>query len=209
MESRLHSQAILGMTMYYIIQLVGIQGKGFTTMTLAVVNGANSVKPILNIAEPPIESSAKKQLDVKLIPLFIPINGQRLASTRKDSYLYQIESEKILNCWNTITKGLEIVHEFSIGDMSLPKVLNDLLSGDLLLWMGFLDGKYCGFVTVRKDTNIDANNYLSIVHLFIKHGTDKDAFLNGLNDLKKFAKEQGCHKMRFWTLRKGWERKLI
>lgn len=155
------------------------------------------------------ESSVKQEVDFKLMPLFTPINGVRLANSRHDPYQYKIEADKILNCWNTISKGLEIVHEFSNGDMSLPKVLNDLLAGDLLLWMGFADGKYCGFVTVRKDININANNYLSIVHLYIKQGTDKQIFLNGMDNLKPFAKEQGCHKMRFWTLRKGWERKLI
>jgi len=147
--------------------------------------------------------------EFKLIPLFKPINGQRLASTKHNAYLYQVESEKILNCWQTITKGIEIVHEFTNGDMSLAKILNDLLSGDLLLWMGFLDGKYCGFITVRKDINVDATNFLSMVHLFIKPGINKETFLQGLDDIKKFAKEQGCQKMRFWTLRKGWERRLV
>ena len=178
-------------------------------MTLQVVNGESSVKSVMRKVELSIEELAKQEVDFKLIPLFKPINGQKLASTRHDAYLYKIESEKILNCWTTIIKGVEIVNEFSIGDMSLAKVLNDLLSGELLLWMGFADGKYCGFVTVRKDTNIGANTFLSIVHLFIKPGTDRDLFLKGLEDVKKFAKEQGCQKMRFWTLRKGWERRLI
>lgn len=170
-------------------------------MTQAVANGESSAK----IAGNPV----KQELDFKLIPLFKPINGQKLAGTKNDPYLYRIESEKILNCWGTITTGLEVVHEFTNGDMSLPQVLNDLLSGDLLLWMGFLDGHYCGFVTVRKDMNIQSTNFLSVVHLFIKPGTDKHTFLNGLDNLKKFAKEQGCQKMRFWSTRKGWETRLI
>ena len=145
----------------------------------------------------------------QLIPLFKPINGQRLASTKNNPQQYHIELEKVLNCWGTITKGVEIVNEFANGDMSKAKVLNDLLAGDLLLWMGFLDGVYCGFITVRKDTNIDAKTFLSIVHLFIKPGTSKETFLNGLGALKKFAKEQGCQIMRFWVLRKGWEKRLI
>ncbi len=164
------------------------------------------IQALLGIAENRIKEDAH---DFRWIPLFKPINGQRLASTKNNAYLYHIESEKILNCWQTITKGVEIVHEFTNGDMSLAKVLNDLLSGDLLLWMGFMDGKYCGFVTVRKDTNVNALTFLSMVHLFIKPGTNKEIFLNGLDEIKKFAKEQGCQKMRFWTLRKGWEKRLV
>lgn len=155
------------------------------------------------------KSDKEVKQDFKLIPLFKPINGNRLSAVRNNPVQYQIESEKILNCWATITKGLEITHEYSNGDMSLAKVLNELLSGDLLLWLGFLDGKYCGFITVRKDINIQALTYLSIVHLFIKPGIESNIFLNGLEEIKEFAKEQNCQKLRFWTLRKGWERKLI
>lgn len=154
----------------------------------------------------PIE---EKREDFKLIPLFSPINGARLAATKNNPILYKAESEKILNCWDTITKGLESVIEFTTGDMSLAKILNELLSGELLLWLGFVDGKYRGFVTVRKDMNINARNFLSIIHLFIKPDTDKEIFLNGLSNLKQFAKEQGCQAIRFWSLRDGWKRKLI
>lgn len=155
------------------------------------------------------ENSVKKEVDFKLMPLFEVFNGNSLINARNDPHLYKIEREKILDCWTVLSKGLEIVHEYSNGDMSLPKVFKDLLGGTLLLWLGFVNGKYCGFVTVRKDVNIQAVNYLSIVHLYIKPGTDKDIFINGLSSLKQFGKEQGCDKMRFWTLRKGWERKLI
>ena len=176
-------------------------------MIQLVANGENLDKPIEDNGRGIVEE--KKANDFKLIPLFKPLDPSRLMASKCNPLQYEIEVKKILNCWEHITKDIENIHDFTNGDMSLTNVLNDLIAGNLLLWMGFVDGKYCGFVTTRKDMNYDAHTILSIIHLFIKPGTDKQIFLNGLSELKEFAKNQKCNKLRFWTLRKGWERKLI
>ena len=118
----------------------------------------------------------------------------------------------LLNVWPTIIKDIEQVLIFSTGDSTLEKIFNELCSGQLLLWIGFQQDKYCGFLTTRtyetpfKDKKARS---LWIPHLFIKKGFDKEVFLQGFEMIKKFGIKHKCDTLRFWSKRdKAFSRRM-
>ena len=129
-------------------------------------------------------------------------------------FMWDTENNKpnvkgIMNFLPEMTDGIESVLNKNIGDMSFQVIINEILQGKLLLWVGFLKGKYIGFVTTRIDDNIGAKRYLSVIHLFIKKGESKEIFENGFAQLRAFGEKTNCDEMRMWTIRDGWERRLI
>ena len=132
----------------------------------------------------------KKTKDFKLIPLYDPA--------------------AVLKNWKFLSEGLEIVLNYTKGDSSEAKIVNEILTGQLLLWIGFYDNIYCGFVTTQIEVIPNAQDkYLNIKQLFIKQGMDKEVFFGGFTLLKEFATKWQCNKLRFWTMRRGWEKKLL
>lgn len=107
----------------------------------------------------------------------------------------------VINTWGQISDGVDEVLKYTNGDSSRAKILNEILSGNVLLWVGYSDGEYCGYVTTRIDDIPTCYKCLSIVHLYVKDGKWKEIMLEGLNKLGDFAKSQGCTKFRMWTLR--------
>ena len=175
-------------------------------MIQLVANGVNLDKPIGDNGRGIVEE--KKVPDFKLIPLFKPLDPSRLMASKCNPLQYEIEVKKILNCWQHITEGLEAVGEYTKEDMSLSETLNNILSGNLLLWMGFIDGKYSGFVTTRIDRNPDSTTWLSLIQCYIKPGSDTRLLFYSIEQLKEFAKKYKCDKIRLWSKRKGWGHKL-
>lgn len=174
-------------------------------MIQLVANGENLDKSIEDNGRGIVE---EKKPDFKLIPLFKPLDPSKLMANKCNPFQYEIEVKKILNCWQYIVEGLEIIGEQTKEDMSLAETLNNILSGDLLLWMGFIDGIYKGFVTTRIDKNPDSTTWLSLIQCYIKPGADKDFYAWGIEEMKIFAIKNKCQKMRIWTNRKAYERKL-
>lgn len=110
----------------------------------------------------------------------------------------------LLNVWPTIIKDVEQVLIFTTGDSTLEKIFNELCSGLLLLWIGFQQNKYCGFLTTRiyeTPFKKEKERSLWITHTFIKKGFDKNIFLEGFNIIKEFGIKQKCHTIRFWSKR--------
>lgn len=175
-------------------------------MIQLVANGENLDKSIEGNGRGIVEE--KKEIDFKLIPLFKPLNPVQLINAKCNPLQYEIEVKKILNCWQHIVEGFEVVGEQTKEDMSLAETLNNILAGNLLLWMGFVDGVYRGFLTTRIDRNPDSTTWLSLIQCYIKPGTDKDFYAWGIEEMKAFALKNKCHKMRIWTNRRGFERKL-
>lgn len=174
-------------------------------MIQLVANGENLDKPIDGNGRGVVE---EKKTDFKLIPLFKPLDPSKLMASKCNPLQYEIEIKKILQCWEHITEGLKIVGDYTKEDMSLAETLNEILSGNLLLWMGFVDSKYSGFVTTRIDRNPNSTTWLSLIHCYIKDGTNPDLCLWSIEQLKEFALKQKCQKIRLWSPRKGWKRKL-
>jgi hypothetical protein len=124
--------------------------------------------------------------------------------------VYDIKA--LLNLWPLLSKDVEQVLIYSTGDTSLTKVFNDLYSAKLLLWCLFTDNKYCGFITTQinevpfKDKK---ERSLWLPHLFLKKGTNKEEFLNGIEQIKEFAKKRNCSTLRFWSRRdKGFSKRM-
>lgn len=176
-------------------------------MIRMVTNGENLANETENTGNDRITAEEKKP-DFKLIPLFKPLNPTPLMANKCNPLQYEIEIKKILNCWQVITEGLEVVNEYTKEDMSLAETLNEILSGNLLLWMGFIEGKYGGFVTTRIDRNPDSTTWLSLIQCYIKPGADQGLLFYSIEQLKEFAAKHKCAKMRLWSRRKGWGRKL-
>lgn len=123
------------------------------------------------------------------------------------------DPKAMLNIWPTIIEDVEKVISFSTGDTSLARIFNELYNGSLLLWIGFQQDKYCGFITTQisetpfKDTKMRS---LWISHVYIKRGFDKNIFMEGFEQIKKFAVKQACNTLRFWSKRdKAFSKRMI
>ena len=148
-----------------------------------------AVSPLSPAAEPSPPPPPSLKGDFKLIPLY--------------------EIEAVLNSWHYLQKGVERILEFADGEANLTKIYNDIVAGKLLLWIGLLDGEYCGFLTTKFDNSVFGRKSLWIVHAFIKTGTDSNVFMEGFKEIKDFARQFNCDIMQFYTKRDvAFERKL-
>lgn len=175
-------------------------------MIQLAANGENLDNQVLGkIPEPETKG---KEVDFKLIPLFKPFDPTKLMASKCNPLQYEIEYKKILTCWEHITLDMELLEKITRESVNLVEVLNCLLSGGLLLWMGFYEGKYCGFITTRieRDTNVSLR--LNVVQCYVKKGINPECFYTGFKQLKEFAISQKCKKISVWANRKG-EQKLL
>ena len=121
--------------------------------------------------------------------------------------LYNTES--VLKNWKHLSEGMEIVLSHSNGDSDIDEVLNDILSGKLLMWIGFDNNEYCGFVTTIWEIKPTVGKFLLIAHAYGRNGLDPSVLMQGLDRLVKYAQEFKAKRVKFYTLRdKAWERKL-
>lgn len=122
--------------------------------------------------------------------------------------MYNLQA--VMNTWHFIHEGLEAILEHAEEDTRYERIFVEIMDKTLLLWMAFLDGKYCGFFTTRLDQNAPITaKYLTVVHLYIKPGTPSEVLEDGFKQLQTMGKEQfNCKYIRFYSTRKGWERKL-
>jgi len=109
--------------------------------------------------------------------------------------------QAVMNMWGTITEGEEEVLKYTNGDSSKAKTFNEIMSGQVLLWVAYSDGQYCGYMTTRIDDIPTCYKCVSIIHLYVKDCKWKEIMLDGLDKLHEFAKSQGCTKLRMWTIR--------
>ncbi len=123
--------------------------------------------------------------------------------------LYPIYNPRgVINVFPLISKGLKRILDFTYKDTSMTKVLNDILSGELLLWVIYCDHEYKGFMTTKIENIPEGGKNLWIVHLYARD-LNKDIILDGYKRIEKFAKEQNCDTIRFLTMREEpFERRL-
>ena len=127
--------------------------------------------------------------EFKLIPLYDP--------------------EAIFRTWRFIRNGIEAVLENSGDDTSIEKIFNELMAGKLLLWIGFVNNEYVGFVTTQITDVPTCGKFLWIVHAYKKTKVPSMWLLEGLKKLEAFAKERQCKSIRFYAKEKPWQEKLI
>lgn len=127
----------------------------------------------------------------------------------KELLLYPIYNPRgIINAWPMICSGLNRILSFTYKDTSMTKIYNELLAGELLLWVIYVNHEYKGFMTTKIEDIPDAGRNLWIVHLYAKDLT-KEFILDGLERIEAFAKEQKCETIRFLTMRdEAFERRL-
>ena len=126
-----------------------------------------------------------------------------------DFKLIPLESHGVLKNWKFLQEGIDRVGKTTIGDFSEAMLLNLIAKGELLLWMGFLDGNYCGFLTTRYDVSNFSDNFLTVVHAYIKAGTDPMVFWGGFDAVKEHGRKLKCSKLRFYTTRdKAFEKRM-
>ncbi len=131
-------------------------------------------------------------MDFKLIPLY--------------------DTQAIIKNWAYISEGMEQVLVYTENDTSLTKILNKLLSGQMLLWIAFVDNIYSGFLTteiVDYPDNTGITRSLWICQLYAKPFLSEKIWKEGIEIIQKYAEQMNCNNIRFWTKRdKGWEKKL-
>lgn len=132
----------------------------------------------------------KNRVDFKLLPVY--------------------DLRAVNNTWAYYIEGIENVLTYSTGEINLTTIYNDLMAQELLLWVGFIDNKYCGFLTTKTVEYPFGERELKIFCLYIKTEFSKDVFLKGMRKVRSFAKKMNCSSVRFWSLReKGFSKKMI
>jgi len=114
----------------------------------------------------------------------------------------------IMRAWPFVADGLEAVLRNAGTDTNLDKIYNDLLAGNLLLWLAFLNGQYIGFATTSIVSVPTLPKHLWIVHTYKKLKVPSEWLLKGLERLEEYAKEMGCLDIRFYAKLKPWQAKL-
>jgi len=117
--------------------------------------------------------------------------------------------DAIIRSWPVITEGLEVMLENSGSDTSMDKIFNELMAGQLLLWVGMLDGEYVGFVTTKTIPVPPNKKHLWIVHAYKTVKTPTVWLMRTYQMLEDFAVKQHCSSVRFYGLRKKWQDKFL
>lgn len=117
--------------------------------------------------------------------------------------------QAVFNTWHLYVPGIEAVLRNSGDDTNIEKIYNEIMAGNLLLWVGFIDEKYAGFLTTCFQEIPLAGRALWVVHAYKTPHTVSVWLLEGLRTVEKFAKEKGCKSVKFYALRKPWQEKLI
>lgn len=114
----------------------------------------------------------------------------------------------IMNVWGYLQTGVQELIVHSNQYMSESKLLNQLLSGEKLLWVCTKDEVYMGFITTQVIRFPGTIPTVEVTHAYIKKGADPEVFYEGLDQVKDYAKDVGCKRIRFYSMRKGFERKI-
>ena len=131
----------------------------------------------------------KEDLSFQLIPLY--------------------KTEAILKNWRFLSEGLEKVLFYCSDDTNISKIMNELLSGEMLMWLGFVNGEYSGFLTTKLVPTPMGNLNLWIMQCYAKPHTPSEVWEVGLEIIEDYAKTYHCKQIKFYSVRdKGWERKL-
>jgi len=120
-----------------------------------------------------------------------------------DKKLLFVPTSETYNMLGYIDKYVRPAHDTGVGERSWETMVGHILTGNILLWLAFTDGKVVGAATTEI---IDYPSY-RCVHL-ITVGTDNGAgFQDWHHYLEDYAKRIGAQRINVWG-RKGWSRAL-
>jgi hypothetical protein len=121
--------------------------------------------------------------------------------------LYNLQA--VMNAWPYISKDVKKVQEFCHRDTNIDMVFNDIMSGNALLWLGFKENKYCGFLVTKFLTAPMGDKTLLVYQAYAKNELEVVEFAQTVEALFDFARDQKCNTVDFYTVRdKAFERKL-
>ena len=117
--------------------------------------------------------------------------------------------QAVLNTWHLYVPGIEAILRNSGDDTNIEKIYNEIMAGNLLLWVGFVDDKYVGFLTTCFQDIPMAGRALWIVHTFKRPKTETAWLLEGFKVIENFAKEKGCKTIKFYALARKWQDRFL
>ena len=122
--------------------------------------------------------------------------------------LIPMDTQTVLKNFQYMTEGIDSVLQY-VPDRDWQTITQEILSGRVLTWYAFDEGKYIGFATTQIERLSEKLSVWWIVHTFIKKGANRDAFFEGLKIFEEKAKQAGCTWVKFMTVRdKAFQRKL-
>ena len=114
----------------------------------------------------------------------------------------------VIDAWGCISNNVEQLTKFCHRDFTIDMLFNDIMSGQAMLWMGFKEEKYIGFLVTKILLTPLGDKTLLIYALYSNVKIDREEYVEGFNGLTNFAKEQGCTNIDFYTIRdKAFERR--
>jgi hypothetical protein len=114
----------------------------------------------------------------------------------------------VLNTWHLYVEGIDAVLRNSGDDTNLEKIYNEIMAGNLLLWVAFIDDRYSGFLTTSFADIPMSGKTLWVVHAFKCKKVPTEFLLEALGMIEQFAKEKDCNSLKFYAIRKPWIDKL-
>lgn len=121
--------------------------------------------------------------------------------------IYNLQA--ILKAWGYIIEDMKALMEFCHEDTNPDVILNDIMSGNALLWLMFREKKYIAFMVTKMLIVPLGGKRLLVYSLYSKENLSKDDWAYGIAMLDKFARQHECTHIDFYTIRdRAFERKL-
>jgi len=107
-----------------------------------------------------------------------------------------VRPDNIQRHWGQYADGVKAVIKNSTHDLALDAIYNNLLSGQWQLWAGYRESQNVGFII-----SYVANDVFFVVQAYIKPGTDRDIFFDGMSAIEEKARQVNLNEVEFWTIR--------
>jgi len=123
--------------------------------------------------------------------------------------LIPITGKNLIEKWGFFTEGMDRLMKYGKNDENISMIYNDILAGNALLWAGFIDKKYSGFIVTQVMQAPFEEKRLLIRAIYSNGTLNGDIYTEGFKVLDDFCRQVGAKKMEFYTPRdKAFERKL-
>lgn len=123
--------------------------------------------------------------------------------------LIPIEGKSVIEHWGHFIEGMEKIGKYSNNNGNIESTYNDILSKRSILWAGFRDKQYIGFVITQIQQVPFEEMRLLVMSFYAKEKLTDDEFNEGMGILNGYAKKMNIKKMEFYTIRdKAFERYL-
>jgi hypothetical protein len=116
--------------------------------------------------------------------------------------LTPVYKEGVLTVWPRILQGLEIVVGMAATESSKTRIMNELLTGNLLLWYATVKGEYVGYaITGYENYPLEDYRALTITHSYLVPGSNLNLLSEGERVFYDHALQLNCCEMKFKTMR--------